>query len=119
MKYKKKIDESLDNAYRSSSKYGFNIRLSENVIFFRKGLHWEYIRKDDISRIYRRVEPVSSYGSCCADSMDIQNLIIVTSDNETFSAHICDGEERLAEILYSRIQEAWPHIEYGVPPKDN
>jgi len=112
MRYKKNVDESIDTAYKSSLKYGFNIKLSDEMIFYRKGLHWEYIQKDDITRIYRQIEPVSSYGSCCADSMDIQRLVVVLKNDESVSIHICDGEEKLAETVFSRLKSAWPDIEY-------
>lgn len=115
MRYKKNINEALDNEFSSSSKFGFSIRLAKNVVFYRKGLHWEYVENNDIERIYRRIEPVSSYGSCCADSMDIQWLIIILKNGIELKLHICDGEEKMAEDLYSRIQTAWTNVEYGKP----
>lgn len=113
MKYKKNQNASLDASYKSSAKFGFNIKLSDDALFYRKGLHWEYIINSDIKQIYRQVEPVSSYGSCCADSMDIQRLIVILKNDESVSIHICDGEEKLAETVFARIKSLWPDIKYG------
>lgn len=114
MKYVKSQNESLDNAFKSATKHGFYVKFSDNALFYRKGLHWEYILKDEAVKIRRRVEEVVSHTSCCAENMDIQKLIITLKNNETATVHVCDGEPKLAERLYSDIQAAWPDVEYGV-----
>ena len=113
MKYSKNKDAMLDSAFAGSVKYGFNIRFSEEVLFYRKGLHWECIKHEDAERIYRRVEEVISHTSCCAENMDIQKLMVVLKSGETLTVHVCDGEPRLAERLYEEIQATWADITYG------
>lgn len=113
MRYKKRENALIDAAFTKASKYGLYIKFSEEALFYRKGFHWEYITKDNIDRIYMRVEEVISHTSCCAENMDIQKLVVEYSDNERIAIHVCDGEPRLAERFYADIQKAWPDIEYG------
>lgn len=113
MKYKKKENEKLDKAYKESKKHGFNIKLSEETIFFRKGFHWEYINRKDIDRIHRRVEEVISHTSCCAENMDIQKFIVTLKSGETVSIHVCDGEPRLAERLFDELKTMWSEVSFG------
>lgn len=113
MKYKKNEDSIIDKAFSESKKHGFYVKFSEPAIFYRKGLHWEYIRRDNISRIYRRVEEVISHTSCCAENMDIQKFIVLLKSGETETVHICDGEPRMAEKLYDEVMATWPEIKYG------
>jgi len=113
MKYTKKQNEKLDAAFTNAAKHGFYVKFSDSAIFYRKGLHWEYVLPEDIARIHRHVEEVLSHTSCCAENMDIQRLVLTLKNDETVSIHVCDGEPRLAEKLYSDIQAAWPDIAYG------
>ena len=113
MKYKKRIDERLDREYKESLKYGFNVRFYKDVLFYRKGFHFEYICHEDVSRIHRRVEEVISHTSCCAENMDIQKLIVTLKSGETLTVHVCDGEPRLAERLYEDIKSNWSDVEFG------
>jgi len=113
MRYKKKENEIIDKAFSDSVRHGMNIRFSEEVLFYRKGFHWEYIAHEDVERIYRRVEEVISHTSCCAENMDIQKFIVILKSKEEVTVHVCDGEPRLAEKLYEDIKSAWTDVEYG------
>lgn len=114
MKYIKKENATLDTAFASATKYGFNIKFSNEAIFYRKGFHWEYIVHDEIERIYRRVEEVISHTSCCAENMDIQKFMVVLKSGETVPVHICDGEPRMAENLYDTVMNTWEDVKYGL-----
>jgi len=113
MKYKKKENQALDIAFKNAASYGFKIKFCENAIFFRKGLHWEFLLPEEIDRIYRRVEEVISHTSCCAENMDIQKFIVVLKSGEKITIHVCDGEPRLAEKLFDLIQNTWTEINYS------
>lgn len=113
MKYKKNTNENLDNAFKNATKHGMNIKLFENILFYRKGFHWEFIEKKDVKRLYRRVEEVISHTSCCAENMDIDKLIAIGHDDSETIIHVCDGERRLAERLYSDITSSWDGVEFG------
>lgn len=113
MRYKKKENEKLDVAFKEAARRGFNIRFSGDVLFYKKGFHWEYLESENIIRMHRRVEEVITHTSCCAENMDIQKLIVTYKDGKTDTIHVCDGEPRLAEKLYEDIKAAWPNIEYG------
>ena len=113
MKYKKNTNENLDNAFKNATKHGMNIKLFEDILFYRKGFHWEFIEKKDVKRLYRRVEEVISHTSCCAENMDIQRLIATLKNGDVVSIHVCDGEPRLAERLYDDIQNSWKNVEFG------
>lgn len=113
MRYKKKENEALDKCFESATKHGMNVRLSDEVIFYRKMFHWEYIKHEDIAKMYRRVEEVISHTSCCAENMDIDKLIVTLKDGSVIEIHVCDGERRLAEKLYADITSAWTDIAYG------
>lgn len=113
MKYKKKENANLDAAFKEAAKHGFNVKFSNRTIFFRKGLHWEYINSEDVLRVHRRVEEVITHTSCCAENMDIQKFIVTLKSGETVTIHVCDGEPRLAERLYDDMKTAWPEVEFG------
>lgn len=113
MRYKKKENEQIDNFFKSANKHGMNVRFSKEALFFRKGFHWEYVLPEEVERIYRRVEEVITHTSCCAENMDIQKFIVILKSKETLTVHVCDGEPRLAERLYSDIQEAWTNVAFG------
>lgn len=113
MRYRKKVNEQLDKEFKEAARRGFNIKFSGGVLFYKKGFHWEYLEKENVIRMHRRVEEVISHTSCCAENMDIQKLIVTLSDNREETIHICDGEPRLAEKLYDDLTEAWPHVEFG------
>lgn len=113
MKYKKNENQTLDTAFKSSSKHGFNVRLYEDIFFFKKGFHWEYIKREDVNRIYRRIEEVITHTSCCAENMDIQKFIFEMKAEEPITVHVCDGEPRLAENLYSILENSWTDISFG------
>lgn len=113
MKYKKKVNEALDAAFTSAVKHGMNIRFADDTLFFRKGFHWEYILRDEVTKMHRRVEEVISHTSCCAENMDIQRLIATLKNGDVVSIHVCDGEPRLAERLYDDIQNSWKNVEFG------
>lgn len=113
MRYKKNTNEKLDEAFKSAAKHGMNIRFSEDALFFKKMFHWEYVLKDEVSKMYRRVEEVITHTSCCAENMDIQKFMVTLKSGETVAVHVCDGEPRLAERLYDDIMAAWPNVEYG------
>lgn len=115
MKYKKGIDATLDAAYKSSAMHGMNIKLAENIMFYRKMLHWEYVKCEDIQSVYRKVEEVISHTSCCAENVDIERLIITKKDGEVINVHVCDGERRVAERLYSDLKEFWTGVQFGLP----
>ena len=117
MRYNKRESKALDEAFAKAARHGFYIRFCEEALFYRKGLHWEYLLKENIIRMHRRVEEVISHTSCCAENMDIQKLIVELknedSKNNSITIHVCDGEPRMAEKLYEDIKTAWPEIEYG------
>lgn len=113
MKYKKKENSELDLEFAGSSARGMNIRLSDNVLFYRKMLHWEYIKKDEVERVHRKIEEVITHTSCCAENMDIQWLIITNKNGEEIKVHVCDGEPRLAEKLYDDMKNSWTGVEFG------
>jgi len=113
MKYKKKQDTVLDESFSKAARHGMNIRFGGEYLFYRKGFHWEYIDHKDVARIYRRVEEVISHTSCCAENMDIEKLIVIGHDGNETTVHVCDGERRLAEKLYSDINEAWSDVAFG------
>jgi len=112
MKYIKNSNEALDNAFKSAVKHGFYVKFSEEAIFYRKGLHWEYILHENVAQIKRRVEEVISHTSCCAENMDIQKLILTLKDGSSVTIHVCDGEPKLAEKLYNDIQSAWDDVKF-------
>lgn len=113
MKYVKNQNASIDNAFKSATKHGFYVKFADAAIFFRKGLHWEYVVPEDVVRIRRRVEEVISHTSCCAENMDIQKLILTLKNNDETTIHVCDGEPKLAEKLYNDIQASWTNVEFG------
>ena len=113
MRYKKNVDKALDEAFKASTKHGFNIRFANDVLFYKKGFHWEYLKRENVAKLHRRVEEVISHTSCCAENMDIQKFIVTLDNQEVVTVHVCDGEPRLAEKLYNDVKEAWPEVEYG------
>jgi len=114
MRYKKGIDSILDQKYKNSANHGMKVKLSEDVLFYRKMFHWEYIKREEIKSIYRKIEEVISHTSCCAENMDIERLIVTKKDGETLDIHVCDGERRTAERLYSDLMK-WDEISFGKP----
>lgn len=112
MVYKKGIDSQLDQEYKSSALHGMKVKLSENVLFYRKMFRWEYVLRDEIEQIYRKIEEVLSHTSCCAENVDIERLIVTKKDGEVLDIHVCDGERRTAERLYSDLQK-WTNIKFG------
>lgn len=113
MRYKKGVNEKLDRAFSGSTQHGMNIKLAEEVLFYRKMFHWEYIEKEDVEKMHRRVEEVITHTSCCAENMDIQRFIVTLKSSEEVSIHVCDGEPKLAEKLYEDIKSMWTDVEYG------
>lgn len=112
MKYTKGTDPNIDKEYKSSALHGMKVKLSENILFYRKMFHWEYLKRDEIQRIYRKIEEVLSHTSCCAENVDIERLIVTTKSGEVVDIHVCDGERRTAERLYSDLQQ-WNEIAFG------
>lgn len=112
MKYVKGSDSQLDKEYKSSALHGMKVKLSENTLFYKKFFHWEYVKREEIERIYRKVEEVISHTSCCAENVDIERLIVMKKDGEIINIHVCDGERKTAERLYSDLQK-WSEIKFG------
>lgn len=115
MRYKKGIDEKLDKQYKQSALHGMSVKLSEEVLFYRKLFHWEYIHHEEIASIYRKIEEVISHTSCCAENVDIERLIVTKKDGEVIDVHVCDGERKTADKLYSDLVNNWTDIKYGKP----
>lgn len=113
MRYKKREDEKIDKLFNEASRYGLYIRFSDEVLFYRKGFHWEYITKENIIRMHMRVEEVISHTSCCAENMDIHNLIVQMKSGDELKIHVCDGEPRMAENLFEKIKLAWNGVEFS------
>lgn len=115
MKYKRGADTALDAAYKASALHGMNVRHADNILFYRKMLHWEYVKCEEVKSVYRKIEEVISHTSCCAENIDIERLIITKNDGEVINVHVCDGERKVAERLYADLKEAWKNVAFGLP----
>lgn len=113
MKYVKGQDARIDNEYKNSAMHSMRVKLSDEVLFYKKMFHWEYVLHEEISRIHRKVEEVVSHTSCCAENMDIDRLIITKKDGEVIDVHVCDGERRVAERLYDDLKKNWTDVSFG------
>lgn len=113
MRYKRGENPEIDKEYKSSTMHGMLIKLSDEVLFYRKALHWEYVKHDEISAIHRKIEEVISHTSCCASNVDIERLIITKKDNDVLDIHVCDGEKRTADKLYSDLKAGWTDVVFG------
>lgn len=113
MRYKRGENPEIDKEFKNASMHGMLIKLSDNILFYKKMLHWEYINRDEISSMYRKVEEVISHTSCCANNMDIEHLIVTKKDGETLHIHVCDGEKRTADKLYSDLKSMWNDVSFG------
>lgn len=113
MRYKKGENPKIDTEFKNASLHGMLIKLSDEVLFYKKMLHWEYIEHADIASIYRKIEEVISHTSCCANNMDIERLIITKKDGEVLDIHVCDGEKRTADKLYSDLKNNWTDVSFG------
>ena len=113
MRYKRGENPELDKEYKASAMHGMNVKLSDEVLFYRKMFHWEYIRHEEIAAIYRKIEEVISHTSCCAENVDIERLIITKKDGQELNVHVCDGERKTADRLYSDLKSSWTDISFG------
>lgn len=113
MKYKKGENKEVDKEFKSATLHGMLIKLSDEIIFYRKMLHWEFVKHDEIASIHRKIEEVISHTSCCASNVDIERLIITKKDGDVLDIHVCDGEKRTADKLYSDLKSNWTDIAFG------
>lgn len=118
MKYKKGERPEIDKEYKSAALHGMLVKLSDEVLFYRKKLHWEYVEHKEIASIYRKISEVISHTSCCSTNLDIERLIITKKDGEVLDIHVCDGEKRTADKLYSDLKSFWSDVSFGKADAD-
>ena len=101
-----------DAEFSTAAEYG-KIRMGEQVLFWKEGLHWYVVELVRVQRFYRQVENVYGRLCCGGRSYVIQRLIAVLEDGTELKMHIGDDAAQEAETLLETLKSKHPGAAYG------
>ena len=111
-RYTRQQDPALDERFGAAVAYG-QVKLGENVLFWKKGLNWFFLPLDRVGRVFRRVEHVYGKLCCGGRSYDIQSLVLILTDGTELEVLVGDDMKMQAENLYQALQDQHPHLKFG------
>lgn len=113
MKYKKGTDIIADRDFKETGAYG-KVKAGNEFLFWKEILNWNYVPFNEIERVYRRVEDVSSRTGCCSNDFSVHTLVMVKKDGSIIEAKIGEGLYRHEpEKLIEEIRDMHPEILIG------
>ena len=87
------------------------LRIGEKNLYVRNFAKVHYLPYADVTRIFRRVQLVSSKMCCGTGDLEIENIVVCTADGE--AAQIQMPTTKAAKIALNELRKRAPHARIG------
>ncbi len=111
-RYTKENHPELAAAYKTAPAF-CKVRVGQEGLFWRSGLHRHYIPYAGLRRIYRRIEAVHARLCCGGHNFDMEYLVLDLPEGGELVIHIGDDVQKQAKALLEHLKQVHPEIPYG------